>query len=114
MPGSANFIGEFYILNGLFDEKTALAVVASAGIRDGGVLRPAPVPARNAQLPPPSIFLRELGGATRWSWSRSSAILILAFTPGTILTRGEASVQDEVGAVAALDDGHLTAGELKS
>ena len=41
-------------------------------------------------------------------------ILVLAFTPGTILTRGEASVQDKVGAVAAADDGHLTAGELKS
>ena len=32
MPGSANFIGEFYILNGLFDAKTAFAVVATAGI----------------------------------------------------------------------------------
>ena len=32
MPGSANFIGEFYILNGLFDEKTAFAVIATAGI----------------------------------------------------------------------------------
>ena len=32
MPGSANFIGEFYILNGLFDEKIAFAVIATAGI----------------------------------------------------------------------------------
>ena len=28
MPGSANFIGEFYILNGVFQEKIAFAVVA--------------------------------------------------------------------------------------
>ena len=32
MPGSANFIGEFYILNGLFQAKIAFAVVAISGV----------------------------------------------------------------------------------
>ena len=32
MPGSANFIGEFYILNGVFQEKIAFAFVAAIGI----------------------------------------------------------------------------------
>ena len=32
MPGSANFIGEFYILNGVFQSKIAFAFVASIGI----------------------------------------------------------------------------------
>jgi NADH-quinone oxidoreductase subunit M len=32
MPGSANFVGEFYILNGLFQEKIAFAFVAIAGV----------------------------------------------------------------------------------
>ena len=32
MPGSANFIGEFYILNGLFQEKIVFAIVATSGI----------------------------------------------------------------------------------
>ena len=32
MPGSANFIGEFYILNGLFNAKIVYAIVASAGV----------------------------------------------------------------------------------
>jgi NADH-quinone oxidoreductase subunit M len=32
MPGSANFIGEFYILNGLFQAKIVFAFVAAAGI----------------------------------------------------------------------------------
>ena len=32
MPGSANFIGEFYILNGLFQEKIVYAFVARAGV----------------------------------------------------------------------------------
>ena len=32
MPGSSNFIGEFFILNGLFQAKIVYAVVASAGV----------------------------------------------------------------------------------
>lgn len=32
MPGSANFVGEFYILLGVFTEKIAIAIVASAGV----------------------------------------------------------------------------------
>ena len=32
MPGSANFIGEFYILNGIFQEKIVYAFVAAIGI----------------------------------------------------------------------------------
>ena len=36
-------------------------------------------------------------------------ILILALFPGKVLERGEASVQDKVGAVAAADDDELQA-----
>ncbi len=32
MPGSSNFIGEFYILNGVFQEKVVFALVASIAI----------------------------------------------------------------------------------
>ena len=32
IPGSANFIGEFYILNGVFQEKIVFAIVASLGV----------------------------------------------------------------------------------
>jgi NADH-quinone oxidoreductase subunit M len=32
MPGSANFIGEFYILNGLFQEKIVFAFIAISGV----------------------------------------------------------------------------------
>ena len=32
IPGSANFVGEFYILNGVFQEKIAFALIASLGI----------------------------------------------------------------------------------
>ena len=32
MPGSANFIGEFYILNGLFQSKIVFAIIAISGV----------------------------------------------------------------------------------
>ncbi len=32
MPGSANFVGEFYILNGLFDSKIVFAFIAISGV----------------------------------------------------------------------------------
>jgi NADH-quinone oxidoreductase subunit M len=32
MPGSANFVGEFYILNGLFQEKIVFAFIAASGV----------------------------------------------------------------------------------
>jgi NADH-quinone oxidoreductase subunit M len=32
MPGSANFVGELYILFGIFDAKLAYGLVASAGV----------------------------------------------------------------------------------
>ena len=38
MPGSANFIGEFYILDGLFQSKIVFAFVARRG-GDGRLLR---------------------------------------------------------------------------
>jgi NADH-quinone oxidoreductase subunit M len=32
MPGSANFVGEFLILLGVFDSKLAVAIIASTGV----------------------------------------------------------------------------------
>ena len=32
IPGSANFVGEFFILTGAFESKVALALIASVGI----------------------------------------------------------------------------------
>ena len=102
MPGSANFIGEFYILNGLFDAKTGFAVVASAGVVMAAfyALRMYQRTMHN-RLP--------VGGASRELTLRDAlvlvplvgAIIVLALVPGEILERGEASVQDKVGAVAA-------------
>jgi NADH-quinone oxidoreductase subunit M len=32
MPGSSNFVGEFYILLGVFEAKVVIAIVATAGV----------------------------------------------------------------------------------
>jgi NADH-quinone oxidoreductase subunit M len=105
MPGSANFIGEFYILNGLFDEKTAFAVIATAGIVMAAfyALRMYQRTMHNRLV---------AGGSSREIGLRDALVLVplvgvivvLAFTPGTVLERGEASVQDKVGAVASAAD----------
>ena len=113
MPGSANFVGEFYILNGLFDAKVAFAVVASAGIAMAAfyALRLYQRTMHN-RLP--------AGGASRELELRDGLVLVplvavilfLALFPGEILERGEASIQDKVGAVAQADETQLAAGDL--
>jgi NADH-quinone oxidoreductase subunit M len=101
MPGSANFIGEFYILNGLFEEETAYAVVATIGVALAAfyALRlyqrtmhnrlPAGVESRELSLRDASVLVPLV-----------LVIIGTALYPALILKRGEASVQDKVGAVA--------------
>ena len=36
LPGSANFIGEFYVLRGAFETDVAIAVIASSGVAMAG------------------------------------------------------------------------------
>ncbi len=113
MPGSANFVGEFYILNGLFDAKVAFAVVASAGIAMAAfyALRLYQRTMHN-RLP--------VGGSSRELGWRDGLVLVplvavilfLALFPGEILERGEASVQDKVGAVAAAGD-HIEVSQVR-
>ena len=102
MPGSSNFIGEFYILNGLFDEKTAFAVIATAGVAMAAfyALRLYQKTMHN-RLPD--------GCASREMTLRDGSVLVplvivivaISLYPTLILKRGEASVQDKLGAVAA-------------
>lgn len=101
LPGSANFIGEFYILNGLFDAKIGAAVIATAGIAMAAfyALR---LYQRAMHNPLPE------GASSRDLAWRDAVVLVplvgvivaLALYPGVVLERGEASVQDKIGAVA--------------
>ena len=49
MPGSANFIGEFFILLGVFKAKLAISVIAFVGVVGAVLLRAARVHRRDAQ-----------------------------------------------------------------
>jgi NADH-quinone oxidoreductase subunit M len=106
MPGSANFIGEFYILNGLFDAKTAFAVVATAGIAMAAFYALRMYQRSMHNRLPSGATSRELGLRDGLVLvPLVGVILVLALTPGTVLRRGEAAVQDKVGAVAEAGEG---------
>ena len=105
IPGSANFIGEFYILNALFQTKVAFAVVASIGVALAAfyALR---------------LFQRTMHnrladeGASREISFRDGVIIAplvaviigLALYPGFILERGEASALDRTELVAEVTE----------
>jgi NADH-quinone oxidoreductase subunit M len=112
IPGSANFVGEFYILNGLFANKVALALLASVGIALAAfyALR---------------LFQRSMhnrlpdGGASREITLREGLVIVplvacivaIALYPALILDRGEASVERSVVAVATADCGEAAAAD---
>ena len=94
MPGSANFIGEFFILNGVFQAKIAMAFVAAVGIalaayyairlyqRTMHGRRPDGVESRELTLRESLVLVPLV-----------LAIVALALHPGLVLGDGEASVQ---------------------
>ncbi len=99
MPGSANFAGEFYILNGVFQSKIALAFIASIGIALAAFYSLRLYQRSMHNRLPDGVESREI------SWRDSvvltplvAVIVALALWPGLILERGEASVTDAVAA----------------
>jgi NADH-quinone oxidoreductase subunit M len=101
MPGSANFIGEFYILIGVFQAKIVYALVASIGVALAAFYALRLYQRAMHNRLPEGVESREIS-------LRDGAILAplvtvivgLALYPGLILDRGEASVQDKIDAIA--------------
>ena len=100
MPGSANFIGEFYILNGLFQAKIVFAFVAISGVAMSAyyALRLYQRTMHNRQ--PDGIASREIG----WRDGIVLAPLVLcilglALYPQLILHRTDPTVQQTVAGV---------------
>jgi NADH-quinone oxidoreductase subunit M len=110
MPGSSNFIGEFYILIGVFQSKIVYAIVASAGVAiaafyairlfqrtmhnrlaDG-------IESREISLRDGAVLAPLVG-----------CILALALYPGLILGRSDAAVEDKIAAAThpAADGGGI-------
>jgi NADH-quinone oxidoreductase subunit M len=97
MPGSANFIGEFYILNGIFQEKIVFAFIAAIGIAMAAyyALRLFQHAMHNRK--PDGIESREIG------WREGAVvgglvacIIAIALYPGLILHRADPSVNNQL------------------
>jgi NADH-quinone oxidoreductase subunit M len=93
MPGSANFIGEFYILLGVFQAKIAYAFVAGIGVVLAAFYA--------LRLYQRTMHNRLPGGASSREISLRDGVVLaplvacivaLALYPGLVLERGEASV----------------------
>jgi NADH-quinone oxidoreductase subunit M len=97
IPGSANFIGEFYILNGVFQEKIVYAFVAALGIALAAyyALRLYQHAMHNRE--PEGIESREVGLLDGTVIAGLVACIVaLALWPGLILDRADDSVADQL------------------
>jgi NADH-quinone oxidoreductase subunit M len=97
IPGSSNFVGEFYILNGIFQDKIVFAFVAAIGIALAAyyALRMYQHAMHNRK--PDEIESREVGlldGAV--IGGLVACIVALAFYPGLILHRADQSASASV------------------
>ena len=109
MPGSANFIGEFYILNGLFDSKIVFAFVAISGVAMSAYYALRLYQRTMHNRKPEGIASREIG-------LRDGLVLVplvlcilgLALYPQLILKRTDPSVQQRVEDVENNSESRLT------
>jgi NADH-quinone oxidoreductase subunit M len=100
MPGSANFVGEFYILNGLLDAKIVFAIVAISGVAMSAYYALRLYQRTMHNRKPDSLPSREI------SWRDGVVlaplvlcILGLALYPQLILERADPSVQRSVSSI---------------
>jgi NADH-quinone oxidoreductase subunit M len=100
MPGSANFIGEFYILNGVFQAKIVYAFVAAIGVVLASYYAIRLFQRTMHHRKPEGIESREIGLRDALVVAPLAAcIVVLALYPGLVLTRSDASVRSATGSV---------------
>jgi NADH-quinone oxidoreductase subunit M len=99
MPGSANFIGEFYILNGLFQAKIVFAFVAGAGVVLASYYALRLFQRTMHDRKPERVESRDLGLRDAAVLTPLVACIVaLAFYPQLILHRTDNSARDAVAA----------------
>ncbi len=106
IPGSANFVGEFFILNGVFQAKIVFAIVASLGIGLAAfyALRLYQRTMHNGLAA--GLRSRELEGREALVLVPLVGVIVaIALYPGFVLERSEAAVEGRVEAVAASSAG---------
>jgi NADH-quinone oxidoreductase subunit M len=99
MPGSSNFVGEFYILNGIFQAKIVYAFVAALGIALAAYYALRLYQRAMHNRKPDAIESREIGwreGAV--VGALVACIVGLALWPGLILHRADSSVSGQLSA----------------
>jgi NADH-quinone oxidoreductase subunit M len=101
MPGSANFIGEFYILIGLFQAKIVYAFVAAIGVVLAAFYAIRLFQRTMHNRKPAGIESREIGLRDALVVAPLAACIVaLALYPGLILGRTDAAVKDKIAATA--------------
>ncbi|MFN8160156.1 MAG: NADH-quinone oxidoreductase subunit M [Solirubrobacterales bacterium] len=111
MPGSANFIGEFYILNGLFQAKIVYAVIAMAGVAMAAYYALRLYQRTMHNRKPGAMESREIS-------PRDGLVLVplvlcvlgLALYPNLILSRSESATSAAVSATSSEPSGTLADG----
>jgi NADH-quinone oxidoreductase subunit M len=97
MPGSGNFVGELYILFGIFDSKLAYGLVASAGVALAAVYMIRMYQRSMHNRAGPAVESREL---SRWDFGLIAplvaVILFLGVYPQFVLSRSEQSTTAQV------------------
>ena len=100
MPGSANFIGEFYILNGLFESKIVFAIIAISGVAMSAYYALRLYIGTMHNRKPDGVASREISLRDGVILAPLVlCILALALYPQLILHRADPSVQKSVAAV---------------
>jgi NADH-quinone oxidoreductase subunit M len=100
MPGSANFIGEFYILNGLFQAKIVFAIVAISGVAMSAYYALRLYQRTMHNRKPDGIESREIGFRDGIILAPLVlCIVALAFYPQLILHRSSPTVEQTVARV---------------
>ncbi len=102
IPGSSNFIGEFYILNGVFQSKIAFAFVAAIGIALAAFYSLRLYQRAMHNRLPEGAVSREIGVRDGVILAPLVAVIVaLALWPGLILERGENSTAAAVEAATS-------------
>jgi NADH-quinone oxidoreductase subunit M len=110
MPGSSNFVGEFMILLGVFQAKTAISVIAFAGVVGAAVYALRLFITAFHNRTGPKVASRELGAADAIAIAPIVLIiLVLAFYPQFGLRRSELSVRAAVAPAQAQTRAHVQA-----
>lgn len=101
MPGSANFIGEFYILIGVFQSKVVYAFVAAIGVTLAAFYAIRLFQRTMHNRKPEGLESREIGIRDAVVVAPLAACIVaLALYPGLILGRSDASVKSQIAAAA--------------